>query len=310
MPSESACWTSSSRGTITKAGRAVGRWRHLATDDGGLLILKLLAFALLVVVAVVWAGVNAYAAYWIANNGKTSGSEGSPPAGAADVVYTANLHAWFTPPQAGRPTIVVVHGYQADRSHHAAEAAALRSAGYGTLQIDLGYVGGKAKFGGGGRETDEVMAAVTYASSRTGGGKVGILGFSAGGTDAILAASRGASVVAVAADSSPEGFVRLATDRVKVPRWLFVLTPVFYPRVSSGGHLVDVGDELAKATKPYTTPTLIIQGTADTTVAPSNGPALAKATKGQLWSVTGAGHTEAYAQASAEYLQRLRALFG
>lgn len=309
MPSESACWTSSSRRSISRCGR-IGRWRHCAADDGGLLLFKFLAFLLLLVVAVVWAGANAYAAYWIANSGKTSGGEGSPPAGATDVVYTANLHAWFAPPKAGRPTIVVVHGYQADRSHHAAEATALRSAGYGTLQIDLGYVGGKAKFGGGGAETDQVMAAVSYASSHTGGGKVGILGFSAGGTDAILAASRGANVVAVAADSSPEGLVRLATDRVKVPHWLFALTPVLYPKFSSGGHLVDVGDELAKAAKPYATPTLIIQGTADITVAPSNGPALAKLTKGQLWSVAGAGHTQAYAQASAEYLQRLRALFG
>ena len=302
MRCESGFWTSSR----TRPAR-------LAADERGGIILKLLGLVVLLLLAAVWVGGNGYAAHWIATHGTTT-AEGPAPAGVTDVVYTANLHAWFAPPAAGpggiKATIVVVHGYQADRSHHAAEAAALRSVGYGTLQIDLDYVGGKAKFGGGGRETDEVMAAVAYAKAHTNGGRVGLLGFSAGGTDAILAAARGADVVAVASDSAPEGLVRLATDRVKIPRWLFALTPTLYPRFSDSGHLVDLGDELHAITPPYHTPTLIIQGTADATVNPANGLAIATLTKGTLWKVNGAGHTASYATAPSEYLQRLQALFG
>ena len=285
-------------------------WRF--GGDRGLIRLLLL-IALIVVVVVVggaWVGANAYAAHWIATHGVVAGSEGAPPAGAQDVVYdpAAGLRAWYLAPEAGKATIVIAHGYQADRSHHAAEAAALRALGYGTLQIDFAYVGGKKRYGGGGREADEVTAAVAYAKAQTSNGPVGLLGFSAGGTASILAAARGAPVIAVVADSSPVGFVRLATDRVKIPRWVFGLTPTLYPHFSDGGHLVDLASEVGNG-RPYTVPTLIIQGTADTTVDPANGPALTALTKGTLWSVQGAGHTAAYSVQPQEYSNRLNAIF-
>lgn len=288
--------------------RSGARWR--GTDDRGLIRLILLIVAILLVVVVLGAflGADAYAARWIATHGVTS-PEGPQPPGTQDVVYATGLHGWYAPPAtAGKATIVIAHGYQADRSHHGAEAAALRNLGYGTLQIDFAYVGGREPYGGGGREATEVSEAVTFAKSHSANGPVGLLGFSAGGSAAILAAAQGAPVVAVVADSSPVGFVRLATDRVKIPRWLFALTPTFYPHFSKGGHLVDLATEVAK--KPYSVPTLIIQGTADKTVDPSNGPALAQLTKGQLWSVPGAGHTEAYSVQPAEYGRRLSAIFG
>jgi alpha-beta hydrolase superfamily lysophospholipase len=292
-------------------GRFRGGTPVLGTKDRGLvrLILLIVLIVLVVAIAGVWAGGNAYAARWIATHGVTS-PEGPQPPGSQDVVYSPGLHAWFTPPTvAGKATIVIAHGYQADRSHHAAEAAALRTLGYGTLQIDFGYVGGKKPYGGGGREATEVSEAVSFAKSHTTNGPVGLLGFSAGGSAAVLAAAHGAPVVAVVADSSPVGFIRLATDRAKIPRWLVALTPTFYPHYSDGGHLVDLASEVGK-TSPYTVPTLIIQGSADKTVDPSNGPALAKLTKGQLWSVPEAEHTEAYSLQPNEYSRRLAALFG
>ena len=278
------------------------------------LLLLIVLIVLVVVVGGAWVGANAYAANWIATHGVVAGPEGPPPAGAQDVVYdpAAGLRAWYLAPETGKPTIVIAHGYQADRSHHAGEAAALRALGFGTLQIDFAYVGGKKPYGGGGAEADEVNAAVAYAKAQTNNGPVGLLGFSAGGTASILAAARGAPVIAVVADSSPIGFVRLATDRVKIPRWIFGLTPTLYPHFSHGGHLVDLASEVgpqAGKGRPYTVPTLIIQGTADTTVDPANGPALATLTKGTLWSVQVAGHTAAYSMQPQEYSSRLNALF-
>src|SRR5258707_15815689 len=125
----------------------------LGSEDRGILRLILLGFLILLVVVVggAWAGANAYAAHWIATHGVIKTGEGSPPTGSQDVVYAPRLHAWFTPPAAGRATVVIAHGYQADRSHHAAEAATLRRLGYGTLQNDFAYVGGKQLDGGGGR---------------------------------------------------------------------------------------------------------------------------------------------------------------
>ena len=58
-----------------------------------------------------------------------------------------------------------------------------------------------------------------------------------------------------------------------------------------------------KGNKPYTTPTLVIQGTADKTVDVGNGPSLAKVTHGQLWQVEGAGHTKANQVLPDEYIR-------
>src|SRR5205085_6129975 len=113
------------------------------------------------------------------------------------------------------------------------------------------------KYGGGGREAQEVASAVSYAKAHTNNGPVALLGYSAGGSASVLAAAQGAPVSAVVADSSPVGFLRLATDRAKVPRFLFAFTPALFPRFSPGGHLKDLKDEVGKkGNKPYGTPTL------------------------------------------------------
>lgn len=286
--------------------------RTIDREAGLVKILFALIVLLALVVGAMWVGANAYAAHWIATHGRSDEAPGPPPPGTTDVVYSAGLHAWYTPPRAGKATIVMVHGFQANLAGHIAAGNALRSAGYGTLQIELGADRGAAKYGGGGREAQEVAAGVAFAKAQTGGGRVGLLGFSAGGTASLLAAGNlaagNSAVIGVVADSSPVGFVRLATDRARIPRWLFALTPVLYPHFSNGGHLEDLAADIGR-NSAYSVPTLIIQGTADKTVDPSNGPALAALTHGQLWVVPGAGHTAASTVQPDEYLRRLEALY-
>jgi pimeloyl-ACP methyl ester carboxylesterase len=99
------------------------------------------------------------------------------------------------------------------------------------------------------------------------------------------------------------GFIRLATDRVGIPRALFALTPTFYPWFSGSGHLKDLKSEVNSGS--YQVPTLVIQGTKDNTVDTANAAALAGVTHGQLRIVPGVGHTKAYRDNPEAYINRV-----
>jgi len=262
--------------------------------------------SIVVVLFLVWAAANCYGAYWVAHNGVISQSEpsvsqlGFP---ATNVHYAKGLVAWYTPPKPGKPVLVIVHGYQANRSHVLPTARAMYPFGYGLLLPNLGYVSGKALYGGGDREANEVIQAVNYAIIRS-HAPVVLIGYSEGGAEAILAADRHAKVIAVISDSAPVSFLNIATQKSGVPSWLLAGVSIVYPWFSSGGHLEDLSNILPD---DYHVPTLIIQGTADTTVPYSNGPELAKLTHGSLWTVQGAGHDEALALDPTLYVKNLNA---
>jgi len=261
----------------------------------------LLVLSVIVVGAVAWVGENVYAARWIATNCRNSGQEGAPPAGARDVEFANGLHAWWTPPtQAGRATIVMVHGYPGDRRDFAQFASAIQGRGYGTFRVALACAHMGALYGGGSREAEEVVAAARQVH-QLGPGPVALFGFSGGGTAAVLAADRGAPVVAVVTDSAPTNLINI-THYMTFPRWFYQLTPLVYPLVSHGGRLVDLQGGLRRS---YAVPTLVIQGEADTYVNPHNGPRLAALTHGQLWMVPGADHGKSFTLEPQAYTDRV-----
>jgi pimeloyl-ACP methyl ester carboxylesterase len=259
---------------------------------------------LIVILVLAWVGVNCFAASWIAHNGYTGQAEPSASSlgfPATNVSYGQNLVAWYAPPQSGKPVAVIVHGYQANRSHEIAVAAALHQRGYGVMVVDLGYVSGKVAFGGGDREANEVIEAVQYVHRRT-TDPVVLLGNSEGGAESILAAERGAKVDAVISDSAPVSFLSVAAQRAGISQNFFALTYLVYGWFSGGAHLENLANVLPGS---YKVPTLVIQGTADATVPYADGPTLARLTHGQLWKVKGAGHDEAFADNSTLYIDRV-----
>lgn len=251
-----------------------------------------------------WVGLNCYGAYWVAHGGTISGTEPSVSSlgfPATNVSYGKNLVAWYSPPTGTNPVAVIVHGYQANRSHVLGTADALSQKGYGLMIPDLGYVSGKTTFGGGDREANEVGQAVDYVHAHT-SAPVVLIGYSEGGAESILAAERGAKVDAVVSDSAPVSFVSIASNRVGISQDFFAVSGLVYPWFSSGGHLEDLSSVLPGH---YHVPTLIIQGTADTTVPYADGPTLAGLTHGQLWTVQGAGHDQAMAANPTAYIARV-----
>src|SRR5579863_106939 len=201
---------------------------------------------LVVVLLLAWIGVNCFAASWIAHNGYTGQGEpsvSSLPFAATNVSYGQNLFAWYAPPQSGKPVAVIVHGYQANRSHELAVAGALHGRGYGVMVVDLGYVSGKTAFGGGDREANELIEAVNYVHHRT-TDPVVLVGNSEGGAESILAAERGAKVDAVISDSAPVSFLSIAAQRAGISQNFFALTYFVYRWFSGGAHLENLASVL------------------------------------------------------------------
>ncbi len=261
---------------------------------------------LVLVLFCAYAALNCFAAYWIAHNGTIKGGEpsvselGFP---ARNVDYAPGLVAWFAPPAAGHFTAVIVHGFQANRSHVLATARALAHLGDGVLCPDLGYVSGKTAYGGGDRESRQVIEAVNFAHANSPRGTpVVLIGYSEGGAEAILAADRGARVAAVVSDSAPVSFLSIATQRSGVPSWLLAGTYLVYGWFSGGASLEDLGSVLPGH---YHVPTLVIQGTKDTTVPYSEGVTLARLAHATLWTVQGVGHDKAFAKDPTLYVHRL-----
>jgi len=259
-----------------------------------------------VIVLAAWFGFNAFCDRWIANNGKDAQlpPATSPFTGSSTVTYTGTLAAWYAPPKSGMPTVIIVHGYGANRTDHQAVGIALQKLGYGVMAIDLGYETNAMHYGGGDREAHDVEDAVTYAKAH-GSKTVVLLGYSAGGTESLLAAAADPQVSAVVADSSPVSFLDLGSAAASIPSWIFTPAPWMYGWFSSGGSL----GSLSSIPSSYKTPTLVIQGGDDKTVAPSNGPAIVKITHGELWAVSGAGHTHTYELCPDAYVSQLNTFF-
>lgn len=197
---------------------------------------------------------------------------------------------------------MVVHGYGGNRTATVEVGPPFRALGYGLLFIDLGYVAGDRPYGGGQREADEVEQAVRWVADNARTPAV-LLGFSGGAFASLAAVARGARPAAIVADSGFTGFRSVVAFRAQVPKPVTALLPVLYPLVSAGGHVIDIGRELGS--RPFGVPAFLIQGTADRTIPPSDGPELAKLTGGRLWELPGVAHTKAFDADRAAYVARV-----
>jgi pimeloyl-ACP methyl ester carboxylesterase len=248
---------------------------------------------------------NGYAAAKIARGGVDLRQTPDPSSvGLAfeNVTYGDGLPAWYVGGSPGRPVIVVVHGYGGNRTATVEVGPPLHQLGYGLLFVDLGYVSGARRYGGGQREADEVAEAVRWVAENRQVPAV-VLAFSGGAFASLAAVARGARPAAVVADSGFRSFRSVVAFRAHVPWVVTALLPVLYPLVSGGGHALDVVHELDG--RPFGVPALVIQGTGDRTIPPSDGPRLARLTGGRLWLLPGVAHTKAFDTDRAAYVARV-----
>jgi fermentation-respiration switch protein FrsA (DUF1100 family) len=136
------------------------------------------------------------------------------------VVPTADgvdLAGWYLP-SANRAAIVVLHGAGSTRTSALEHAAFLHEAGYGVLMIDsrgFGASEGDAMIAGWYGDLD-VDGAVSFLADRPeiDGGRIGVLGLSMGGEEAIAAAASDPRIAVVVAEGA--GAIRTTADTMSL----------------------------------------------------------------------------------------------
>jgi dipeptidyl aminopeptidase/acylaminoacyl peptidase len=237
-------------------------------------------------------------------------------AGLEDVAFTTAdglvLRGWYVPSR-NRAAVVLVHGFADNRAQLLFEARVLARGGYGVLLFDLrahGESGGDQVTWGDGERRD-VTAALDFVSARpdVDPARVGLFGFSMGGTTSLLVASEDARVKAVAAAGA---YPALEADIYSgYGKWgALSAEPVLW-WLRRGGVDVDTVRPIDGMCRLQGRPLLLVNGDVDPDAPAKLQASLFRAAcePKQLWVVPGAGHGQ-YAQvAPREYEQRLRGHF-
>lgn len=222
------------------------------------------------------------------------------------------LSAWYIP-ATNHAGVVTLPGSGSNRTATLGQATVLARHGYGVLMVDprgQGRSGGRAMDAGWYGDRD-VTAAVTFLRQQPGvdPGRVGVLGLSMGGEEAIGAAAVDPAIRAVVTEGATH---RTAADKAgylpggvlgAVQRgldWITYSTAALLSRAPRPGTLHTA---VARA---QTTPFLLIAGG----TVPDESDAVAylrtaAPNRVQTWTVPGASHVHALASAPAEWTARV-----
>ncbi|WP_371745611.1 alpha/beta hydrolase [Myxococcus sp. CA033] len=236
--------------------------------------------------------------------------------GLEDVSFSSvdglTLRGWYVPSR-NRAAVVLVHGFADNRAQLLFEARALARAGYGVLLFDLrahGESGGDRVTWGDGERRD-VTAALDFVSKRqdVDPARLGLFGFSMGGTTALLVAETDARVKAVVAAGA---YPALEADVYSgYGRWgAFSAEPVLWT-LRHAGVDVDAVRPIDGMCQLQGRPLLLVNGDVDPDAPAKLQASLFRAAcePKSLWVVEGAGHGEYSRVAPEEYARRLREHF-
>ena len=282
--------------------------------------------AVVLAVVVVFVGVSAYLGYTMTRTPRVP-VEGSPDdLGLAyeDVSFPSavdalTLRGWFLPVGNSDRVIVMVHGAGANRADPSngmlAIAAGLVGNGFNVLMFDLRSCGESdgSMVSGGYYEKRDVEGAVGYLEGR-GYDRIGVLGLSLGAVSSLLAAAEAPDIEAVVSDSSFADLNDIMAPefhaRTKAPG--FFLTPILVMIKLMYGVDFRAIRPIAVVADIAPRPVFFIHGDADETIPVAHAGRLYQAADNpadELWTVPGAGHTQAYNTRPQEYLQRVTAFF-
>jgi dipeptidyl aminopeptidase/acylaminoacyl peptidase len=226
------------------------------------------------------------------------------------------LNGWWAAPRNGA-VILLLSGHGGNRSSLAHEAAFLASAGYGVLSLDTRSCAGE-KTTLGWYEARDLRAMRDFALAQPGVEWLAAIGFSAGGTAAILGAVDMPEIEAVIAEGN---YANLAAEITFTPagllslEWLIQRFTLLIYSLESGvwpGRVSPI-DALPRICPR---PLLLIHGEYE--IERSRGEQqAASAHCARLWVVSGAGHgeyasaqTQTYRQTVLRFLEQARQTIG
>jgi alpha-beta hydrolase superfamily lysophospholipase len=218
-------------------------------------------------------------------------------------VNGVRLAGWYGEGRTGRgaATIVVCHGWAADKRDMLDLTKALRASGFDVLLFDLHGWGesnrGPVTFGD--RETGDILGAVRFLKEQRPGKahRIGLIGFSMGAAAAIRATAQSSDIDAVVADAS---YARLDVQlgrffrRFAGPLWPVVYVPARWFGERLTGTAIGTISPLQAIGRMTPRPVLIIHGTRDRVIDADDARQLYRAAgpPKTLWLIEGAGHGE------------------
>jgi fermentation-respiration switch protein FrsA (DUF1100 family) len=217
------------------------------------------------------------------------------------------LTGWFIPAVgAPRGTVIHFHGNAQNMSAHFAFVSWLPAAGFNLFVFDYrGYGQSEGKPDRRGLFEDSV-AAITCVQARkdVDRDRLLILGQSLGGANAITAVGNNSfkGIRAVAIESAFSSYRDIVRDKIgRMPLLSLLKWPLSYLLIADSYS----PDRVVRAIAPV--PLLLIYGTDDGVVPYHHGQELfARAQEPkQLWTIEHGGHTEAFAEESSGYRQKL-----
>ena len=231
------------------------------------------------------------------------------------------LKGWLVKPEhlrAKMPAVIICHGVGANKSDFTELAAALSKRGYIVLLFDFRAHGESSgsRTSLGLHEQEDIMAALQFLQNRSDidSKRLGIYGFSMGGSAALLAAARTHAFSAVVADSAFTSLRDQAREAITgfyhLPSFPFLqLTMLGYQLYFQTS--VDTVSPISTIAQISPTPILIIAGEGDQLIPADNGRKLfaAAGEPKDLWIIPGADHGGTLAAAGSVYEKRVGEFF-
>lgn len=227
------------------------------------------------------------------------------------------LRGWFLPANKSDTTIIMAHGYEKNRLQDDLPALVLAKslieADFQVVMFDFrnsgesdGTLTSVGEF-----EKQDLMAAIDWVKTNH-PSKIGLIGFSMGGTTSLLAAADDVSIVGVVADSPFAQLLPYLQDNLSVwsdlPRFPFTPLIINLLPPITGLHPERV-DALAAVDLIYPRPILFIHSVDDLSIPYQNSEKMWEKHKDafEFWKTNKADHMESYKMEAVEYTARILA---
>ena len=225
------------------------------------------------------------------------------------------LAAWFVPPTeaANGAALIYVHGFGGNRGALLEQVAAMHTAGYGALLLDMRNHGesGDAISTWGYAEANDLLAAYNYLLTRpeVDPARIGLVGKSMGGAAAALAAAQLPDLAVLVLQSTYSSFEEnvpnIMPSIARAPRFF---APFVFNRMDAATAEPLTEIRTAEIVAGLDVPLLVVHGEQDRLVPLAQGQTIFTAASGpkMIYTVPGAGHLDIFTVDPATFTAQMQ----